>query len=169
MGSFENLTQQDALKKIKALAEDIKICMLCTKAIQLPFDARPMATQQVDEKGDIWFFSGADSIKNEEIEEDADVQLIYAKPSDSKFLTVYGHANIIRNSDKTEELWNSFVKAWFPEGKNDPNLTLIRVRPEVAHYWDTKDGKMISLLKIATAALTGKSNNDGGVEGNLLL
>lgn len=169
MGSIENLTQQDAIKKLKELAEDIKMCMFCTTSFELPFETRPMGTQQVDDKGDIWFISGADSNKNSEIEEDAEVQLIYSKVSSSEYMTVYGHASIIRNREKTEELWNAFVKAWFPEGKNDPNLTLIRVRPYETYYWDTKDGKMVSLLKIAAAAITGKPNNDGGIQGKLVI
>lgn len=169
MGTIENLTQQDAIKKIKKLAEDIKMCMFCTKSFELPFETRPMATQQVDEKGDIWFISGADSGKNAEITEDGEVQLIYSKMASTEYMAVYGYANIIRNREKTEELWNVFIKAWFPEGKDDPNLTLIRVRPHITYYWDTKDGKMVTLLKIAAAAITGNVNNDGAVQGQLIV
>ena len=48
----------------------------------------------------------------------------------------------------------------------DPDISLIRVTPQDGHYWDTKNGKLISTIKIAVAALTGNSM-DGGVEGNL--
>jgi hypothetical protein len=41
------------------------------------------------------------------------------------------------------------------------------VTPEDAYYWDTKDNKMISLIKFAMGALGVRPKNDGGVEGKL--
>ena len=58
------------------------------------------------------------------------------------------------------------AKAWFEDGPDDPKLTLIKVTPEDGHYWDTKNGRLISMIKIAAAALTG-SEMDIGVESNL--
>lgn len=166
MGETKDLSNQEGLKKIKELAEQTKICMFCTNLGKQPFETRPMGTQEVEEDGTIWFFSGMDSYKNEEILDDNRVQLIYSNPDKSQFMTVYGHAKIIKDREKTEELWNVFVKTWFQEGKDDPNLTLIKVQPESAYYWDTKNGKMVSLIKIALSAVTGKTM-DGGVEGSI--
>ncbi len=117
-------------------------------------------------KGDFWFFSRIDSNKNNEIKQDDHVQLLYAKPSDSHYLAVYGTADVFRDKEKAAELWTPMVKGWFDKGKDDPSITLIRVRPLHAYYWDTKDGKMITLLKVAVSALTGKQM-DGSIEGTL--
>ena len=166
MGDVKNLNQQEAIKKLKDLAEDIKTCMFCTNLADQPFETRPMGLQEVDENGDLWFFSAMESNKNEEILQDNRVQLIFADPGKAHFITIYGRAQILKDREKTEELWNVFVKAWFQEGKDDPSLTLIRVKPENAYYWDTKNGKMISLLKIAASVVSGKEM-DGGIEGKL--
>jgi len=166
MGTLKDLDHSEAISKLKELAEDINICMFCTNVKDLPFATRPMSTAEVDEDGNFWFMSKADSNKNFEIGEDRTVQLIYAKASDSHFMSVVGQAKIVRDREKTEELWNIFAKAWFQEGKDDPSLTLIKVTPTDAYYWDTTDGKFISLLKIATSALTGK-RMDGGIEGKI--
>jgi general stress protein 26 len=166
MGDVKNLTQQEAIEKIKELAEAIKLCMFCTNLTQQPFETRPMSAQEVDEAGNIWFFSAVESNKNEEINNDNRVQLLFSDAGKAHFLSVYGTATVIKDREKTEELWNVFVKAWFQEGKDDPSLTLIRMRPESAYYWDTKYGKMISLLKIAASVVTGKQM-DGGVEGKI--
>ena len=48
----------------------------------------------------------------------------------------------------------------------DPSLTIIKVTPEDGYYWDTKDGKLITLLKMAAGAITGKEI-DGSIEGKL--
>jgi len=42
-----------------------------------------MAVQEVDESGNIWFLSGADSNKNFEIKQDEEVQLLFSKNESS--------------------------------------------------------------------------------------
>ncbi|HEY9487467.1 MAG TPA: pyridoxamine 5'-phosphate oxidase family protein, partial [Chryseosolibacter sp.] len=53
------------------------------------------------------------------------------------------------------------VKAWFQEGKDDPNLTLIKVTPEDVYYWEPKHNKMITLFNIAVSAVSGKQMDVG--------
>lgn len=168
MGEVKNLTQEEGIKKLKELAEDISVCMFCTKVTDMPFDTRPMGTQQVDDQGNFWFFSMADSDKNFEIKKDEEVQLIYSKVADAHFLSVSGTATISRDRQKIDELWNKMAEAWFKGGKDDPNLSVICLKPTSAYYWDTKNGKMISLLKIAASAISGKQM-DGGIEGKIRL
>jgi general stress protein 26 len=73
-------------------------------------------------------------------------------------------AEIVFDQQKTEELWNPIAKAWFKEGKTDPEISLIKVTPENAYYWDTKNSKMVDFAKIIITAVTGKTL-DGGIEG----
>ena len=166
MGDVKNLSQTEAIKKLKELAEDIGVCMFCTDLGRVPFQTRPMATQKVDENGDLWFLSAASSDKNDEIRHDSDVQLLYAKNSDAHFLSVLGKASVSRDKAKIDELWNKMAEAWFKGGKEDPNLTVVKVTPSEAYYWDTKNGKMITLIKIAISAVSG-FKMDGGVEGKI--
>ena len=156
MGEKINLGNKEAIAKIKELAEDVRICMFCTELSNSPFTTRPMALQEVDESGNLWFLSSSESNKNFEIKADEKVQLVFAKTSDSHYLSVFGSAYIYKDKDKIEEMWSPIAKAWFEEGKDDPKLTVIRVSPEDSYYWDTKDGRMISLLKIAVAAGSGE-------------
>lgn len=156
----------EGIAKLKELAEDIDVCLFCTNVTGMPFEMRPMSTQEVDEEGNIWFFSARSSNKNNEIRQDDKVQLIYSKLSDSHFLTVYGTADEVFDQERIDRYWDKFIKAWFPGGKEDPDLALIRVKPIESHYWDTKDGKMVSIFKIAIAAITGKEM-DGGIEGDI--
>lgn len=164
MGTVKDLAQVEGVEKLKELAEDINICMFCTSTGKLPFKTRPMATQKVDDEGNFWFLSAEESDKNDELQNDSQVQLIYAKPGDSEFLSVIGTAQISKDKAKIEELWTPIAKAWFTDGKEDPRITVIRVRPTEAYYWDTLHGKVVSLLGIAASALTGKTM-DNGVEG----
>ncbi|MEO6820308.1 MAG: pyridoxamine 5'-phosphate oxidase family protein [Ginsengibacter sp.] len=166
MGQTKNLHNEEAIKKIKELVDDIKTCMFCTEVQNLPFKTRPMATLEVDDEGNLWFMSSKESNKNDEIKTDDQVQLIYAKTGDSEFLSVSGKANIITDQQKIDELWSFYAKAWFQGGKEDPNITVIKVIPDNAYYWDTVHGKVVSLLKIAASVVSGKTMDDG-VEGKI--
>jgi general stress protein 26 len=127
-----------------------------------------MATQKVDDDGCFWFFSSEESHKNFELEKDPRVQLFYSNPGKSEFMTVFGQATIVKERDKIEEFWTPFVKAWFKGGKDDPSLALIQVVPDEAYYWDTKNNKMVSLIKIVGSMFSGKVMDDG-VEGAMRL
>jgi general stress protein 26 len=166
MGDVKDVTGKEAVARLKEIAEDVKVCMFCTDLTTLPIHSRPMSVQEVDEQGNLWFMSSKKSNKNFEIAADKRVQLFFSKMSDSHFLSVYGTASIYRDRDKIAELWTPVANAWVKDGKDDPDLTVIKVTPSAAYYWDEKDGRLVSLIKIAAAMVTG-NNNDGGIEGML--
>lgn len=164
MGDVQNLQGKEALDKIIDIAKS-KMAMFCTFK-DGKMKTRPMSTQEIDEQGDFWFFSQKDSHKNEELEKNPKVQLLYAEHDKNEYLSIEGRASIEYDKEKIDELWNMFLKTWFNEGKEDPKVTLIRVTPENGYYWDTKNNKMVSLAKIALGALTGKTMDDS-LEGKL--
>lgn len=164
MGDIKNLYDEEAVEKLNDLVED-KICMFCTYEGE-EIVSRPMGTQGVDEDGTIWFFSARNSLKNIQVERESKVYLMYADTGKHSYLTLKGNARIVKDREKIKALWNPMAKAWFEEGADDPDITLIRVIPDEGHYWNTKNGKLVSMLKIAAAALTG-SKMDGGIEGDI--
>jgi general stress protein 26 len=162
----KDLERKDAIAKVQNLAKDINICMFCTDLDKQPFSTRPMSVREVDDEGNLWFISSASSHKNMEIREDENVQLIFAKPGSAQFLSLYGKASIFRDQEKIKDLWTPIANAWFDEGKNDPDVSVLKVSPSEAYYWDMPNGKVVTLLKIATAAVTGESM-DTGEQGKL--
>ncbi len=166
MSDLNNLAGEAAIEKIKDLAEDAKICMFNTNLSNVPFYTRPMALQEVDKDGCIWFFSGAGSDKNAEVKADERVQLTFMNNGSSEYLSLLGKASIIIDKAKFEELWTPVAKTWFNKGVDDPNLTLIKFVPDSGYYWDTKNNKIIALAKIAIGAITGITMDDG-VQGNV--
>lgn len=163
---IKNLTQGEAIEKFKELADHQSVCLFTTRLTKVPLTTRPMSIRKVCDQGNFWFLSPADSDKNEEITNDPRVQLFLSNTSDYEFLSLYGKATITRDRQKIEELWSDIAKAWFNEGQEDPRITVIKFEPEEGFYWDTKDGKLISLIKIAASAITGKTYQEG-VEGRI--
>ena len=165
--STENLTQKEAIETLKKLSESARICMFCTDLNELPNSSRPMSLKETDQDGNLWFISSDQSHKNFDIKEDNRVQLYFMNNSDSEYLSILGRAFIYKDKATIEEKWSIMANAWF-DGKDDPNVSIIRVSPEETYYWEPKVGKFVSMLHFATAVITGsKTDNDDGREGKL--
>lgn len=166
MSSTKNLMGEDAVKKLQALVDGSSTCMFASGLAEIPPHLCPMEVQQVDAEGSLWFFSGADSVHNRQIAADSRTQLAFCNTAKIEFLAVYGETTISKDPAKVDELWSKIAEAWFPLGKDDPNLTLLCVRPTQAHYWDTENGKLVAFAKMLTAAVTG-SRTEVGVQGDI--
>ncbi|WP_309609955.1 pyridoxamine 5'-phosphate oxidase family protein [Flavobacterium sp.] len=167
MSNSEKNIENEGVKKLIELVDNITICFFCTdlKAGD-GATATPMSAQKVDEEGNIWFFSGKDSDKNKEISKDKDVQLFFSHPGKSSYVVVNGEAEIVTDIEKIKELYTPAIKIWFKEGVEDPNISLIKVATKNAYYWDTVGGIAINCIKMIASVVTGK-NLVEGVEGNI--
>ena len=165
MGERADLNWADSIEKIRHIAEG-EIAMMHTFNDRKVGIVRPMATAGVDANGTIWFLSRDQSPKNQQLETDQVMQVTYSVKSRSEYLVLDGQGGVLRDQTKLDELWKAVDKTWFPEGKNDPQVTLIRFIPEIGHYWDTKHSRMVQLLGMAVGAVTGKPSDDS-IEGDV--
>jgi len=160
-------TRQESIEKLKSLTEGIDFCMLTTiNGGQLR--SRPMSTQEFGEDGELWFFTSDRTHKVDEIEADNRVNAAYSKPDDNVYVSVSGRASIVKDQQKIEELWNPILKAWFPEGLDDPTLCLLKVSVEEAEYWDSPNSKIVQLVGFVKALVIGQQA-DGGDHGKVNL
>lgn len=165
--NYEDLTGEEGVRKMKTLADKAGTCFFCTQIrTNQQFSTRPMSFQKLDEDGTFWFLSASDSKKNLEIETDSAVQLLFQGSSYSDFLNVYGEATINRDKAIIKDLWNPILKTWFTEGVDDPRITVIKVVPVEAYYWDTKHPQVVGLIKRAVGAAMGKTLDDS-IEGTI--
>jgi general stress protein 26 len=146
------------LERLASMIKDIKFTMLTTVTDDGSIHSRPMATQNLDETfdGTLWFFSKKHSFKNHDIQTDQNVNLAYANPDKQHYASVSGRAIISNDKSKMQELWNPLLKAWFPEGLEDPEISLIGVRVESAELWDSPPSKVVQLAGMVKSAVTGK-------------
>lgn len=162
-----DLSGSDATQKVKELAGKAESCFFCTDiATQGSTGARPMAVQQIDDTGHLWFLSASDSHKNEEVARDPIVHLFFQASAHSGFLTLTGTVAASRDQAKIHELWKPILKTWFTEGENDPRITVLKFTPHGGYYWDTKHGQAVAGLKMLIGAAIGKTLDDS-IEGAL--
>ena len=156
----KSFDREEGLAKLKTMVESIGTCMFITNNNDANH-VRPMATVKVDDNADLWFFTKRSSPKVGELQSDEEVQLLYSHPGKDSYVNIIGKAYIETNREKMKELWSPIVKAWFPEGIDDPELTLLRVEVDTAYYWDSGTSKMVSFFKMISAAITGTKVNEG--------
>ncbi|WP_432714301.1 pyridoxamine 5'-phosphate oxidase family protein [Pedobacter sp.] len=166
--NFKTVIGEEALDKIKEIAKKAGSCFFCTKITSgEPFATRPMSAQHIDDDGNFWFLSAADSQKNKDLETDKAVQLLFQGSAYSDFLTIYGTATVNTDKQKIDELWDPILKTWFTEGKDDPRITVIKMAPTQGYYWDTKHGMAVAMVKRLYGAIKGETLDDS-IEGNII-
>lgn len=147
--------KNEQLEKVRKMIGDIRIGMMTTVNEEGRLMSRPMAAMQLDEDGSLWFFTNKSAPKVAQIEQhDRQVNVSFANVSDSDYVSISGTAEELDDRAKIDELWNPQAKAWFPKGKDDPDLTLLKVHTDMAEYWDANDSTMVRLFEQARAALT---------------
>src|SRR5690606_15197283 len=127
------------------MIKDVKIAMMTTVDTDGTLHSRPMYCMDADEHGDLWFFTQIQSPKMTEISRDGDVNLGYADTSKQSYVSIAGKAEIVRDKAKLKEKWSEPVRTWFPEGVDDPTISLIRVHPVKGEYWDSPSSTMVHL------------------------
>ena len=168
MSDFKVLSGIEGKKKIGELIKDVRICMMTTAGTDGSFDSRPMATQETEFDGTVWFLTRHESGKVQEIENDAHISLLYADPSNHTYVTAKGKAKISRDQAKIHELWNPMFKAWFPKGEEDSSIEVLSVEVEEANYWEASSSKLVFGVRYLARAITG-GGVDVGEQGKVLV
>lgn len=154
-------TNQNDAKQLGDKIKGIRIAMMTTEESDGTLRSRPMATQDMEFDGDLWFFTQAETPKVGDVQQHNNVNISYAKPDDNLFVSISGSAELVRDRNKINELWKPFLKAWFPNGKDDPQLALLKVNVESAEYWDAPSGTMGRLYAVAKGLASGGKDSGG--------
>lgn len=160
---------QEKVDTLWRLVRRVRIAMLVTQDAEGELRARPMANQQADAfDGTLWFFTAEDSTKVREAERDRRVNLSLADASDQTYVSVSGTAEIVRDRAEIDRRWSANLATWFPKGKDDPNVALIKVTAHKGEYWDAPSSTMVHAYGYVKAKLAG-TPPDPGAHGKVRL
>jgi general stress protein 26 len=154
------------LDKLGELIEGIEIAMLTTHAADGSLVSRPLQTLAFDADGELVFFTAVDSGKIGELTSDHGVNLTYADTARRVYVSVRGTARIDRSRATIDALWSPVQKIFFPLGKDDPNLVVLRVRARDAAYWEPAGNFIARALDFARGMLS-EEPRDLGKHGKL--
>lgn len=157
MTSTEDRTA--GIAKVSELLKESKLCMFTTHGRDGHLLSRPMALQEQDFDGHLWFFARNDSRKVGDIRADGSVNVAFQ--SGTAWVSVSGRAGIVLDEAKKKELWNQAAAAWFDNGPESSEVVLIAVEAEGAEYWSAPGSKVSTLIAYAKSRITGDKPDVG--------
>lgn len=134
------------IERLSELVAGVEVAMLTTIGPDGKLYSRPMATLELDANGVLWFFTRRSSGKVDSIEEHQNVNLSFGSPEDHRYVSVTGKAKLVDDPAKALELWKPSLRAFFPRGLDDPDVTLLQVKVDGAEYWDSPSSWIVKML-----------------------
>ncbi len=147
-------------QKIWSLIRNIKTGMLTTRHGE-ELRSRPMVLVQDEYDGTLWFYTDLESEKVFELESDNDVCVSFADPDNHVYVSLTGVGRAVQDKVLIDKYWNPFVSAWFPEGKDSPNVGMLEIKVEKGEHWNSDSSKMVKSVKTAAAKVKGKQPDLG--------
>ena len=147
-------------EKLWSMMKDVKIAMLTTDDGG-KLRARPMAASQSGFDGTLWFFTKASSHKVAEVGADHQVGVSYSDSGQQNYVSLSGTATLVTDKASIEAHWAEVMRTWFPKGKDDPDIGLLKVVVDAAEYWDAPNSTMLHAYGYVKAVLTGEPPHPG--------
>lgn len=140
------------LEKLNDVMEPFDTAMLVTRRGE-EMRSRPMAIAEASDDGHVWFLTGSDSGKIDELSANPSVNVVMQ--SDRRYLSLSGTARAVTERDRIEALWSPVSRAWFADGPDDPDVLALEIVPDFAEFWDLTGVKgMKTVVQIGAAMLS---------------
>lgn len=147
------MSDEQGVSKVVDLMRSTRIAMLTTTDGQGRLTSRPMATQDVEFDGDVWFITERSANFVSHLSTSPQVNVAYA--SGSSWVSLAGTAHVVEDDAKLADLWNTFTDAWMEGGPENPENVLIRVDADTAEYWDSPGSKVTQVANLVKTRVTG--------------
>ena len=111
---------------------------------------QPMTAFVEKDTNILWFFTRTDTDL---------AQAVASGINDAAFIfldkklqaCIDGRVTLSQDRERIDKYWNAHVAAWYPEGKDDPSLTLLRLDVSEAAVWITEGGLLKYAFEVAKA------------------
>mgnify|MGYP000311793524 FL=1 len=123
----------DGRNHLQDLVSDFEVAMLVTQSTN-GIHARPMAIARLEDGVGAYLVTDINSLKIDEINANPDAVLTFQ--SARKFASVRGKLAVLSDRHLIEKMWKGAWKVWFPDGKSDPNICLLKFTAHEGEYWD---------------------------------
>ena len=116
------------------------------------------------EPGDnrLWFFSYSDADLAETAGVTGHTAMFVFQRDREIYACVGGVVRVLQDRERMDRYWNAAVSAWYPQGKDDPRLTMLCLDATDAEVWITEAGPIRYAWELAKANATGTQPDVGG-------
>ncbi|MBA8795732.1 general stress protein 26 [Friedmanniella endophytica] len=157
--SDEPNNQDEGVQKVAELLDKARIALVTTVGPEGQLLSRPLAVQEHEFDGNVYFLVPDPSPKTEQIRSNPQVNV--AVEAGNGWLSLAGTGTVSKDAALIDQLWNTAAEAWFDQGREDPAVSVLTVHADSAEYWTSNTPKPLALLKYAKAAATGGQPNIG--------
>jgi general stress protein 26 len=154
------MAEHDEHERVWDIIEKVGVGMLATRSAD-GLRARPLEPRPDRTAGIIWFLTDDRSGKDHEIEAHSEVCLVVIDVKDKAYLSITGHAEVLRDTAQAAVIWRESDRTWWPGGPDDPNLRVLRLTPQRAELWDGPASSAVAAFELVKARLTGEKPNLG--------
>lgn len=170
MTKLQSATVEEQLKEMAFIehfreltkrTKHLKNGMLTTLSASGRIHSAPMRTFAIEDDYLIWMFASKDSESVKNIILNGDCMLNYADQETFLYVSINAHGEISTSTAEIDRLWKDKYTSWFPYGKTDPNLCMIKLSPERAEYWDNPDNGISQIFSIVKNVLKGEAPTEG--------
>jgi general stress protein 26 len=128
-----------------------------------PQHFQPMSAFADEEAGEIWFFTRADTDLARDASAGARQAMFVLQAKDRETQAcISGDLTVEMDREKIERWWNPMVAAWYPDGKDDPELRMLKMTCHEARVWISDAGPVRYMWEVAKANATGDTPDLGG-------
>lgn len=143
--------EKQAIQNLHDLVSDFNVAMLVTHS-GTKLHARPMTVARLGEKMQTaYLVTDINSIKVDEITANPYVLLTFQGPK--QFASVSGELAVVLDRALIEEMWKEAWTIWFPKGKSDPSIALLKFTSYEGEFWDSAGIQGVKFVYRAVKAL----------------
>ena len=126
--------------------------------------SQPMTAFQEEGSTSIWFFSRDDVELVQDLSAGGkDARFDYGSKDQKVWASLKGRLSVApRNQEIIDRHWNPVLSAWYPDGKEDPHLVLLRFDGADGRIWVSDGGLLKFAFEIVKANVTGDTPEAGG-------
>lgn len=129
------------------------------------YHAQPMTAFREEETGTIWFFTRDDTdlARDVSVGGGQSAMFHYGSKDQNVWACIHGQLSVAHDREKIDRYWNPILAAWYPGGKDDPHLTLLRFDADDGRIWVNEGGFFKFFYEVAKANVTKTLPDSGGV------
>jgi len=127
-----------------------------------PQHFQPMTAFAEEHGGKIWFFTRTDTDLAQDAQSGRQAMFIVQSRDKELQACISGELSVQMDRERLERWWNPHVAAWYPEGKDDPRLTMLCLDCDEARVWVSDAGPVRYAYEVAKANASREVPDIGG-------
>lgn len=145
----KRLSDGDVRERLWKAIEDHHVGMLGLAGDGREF--QPMTAFVEPDANRIWFFTRDDTDLARDVADQGGADATFIFQERKLHASIVGRIARDHDRERIERYWNAHVAAWYPDGKDDPALTLLRLDVDEAAVWITEAGPLKYAFELAKA------------------